>query len=209
MRTFSNKLSSHKNNLPRTLLLSCALMVLADSAYGGTTTLSDGTHVADITGNEDVVKTGTGITLLTGTNDYSGSTTISDGILELVDADAISTVTSGFSIDDATLKVDVDFSTNEPFSFTGAGIIDVTGNDLTLSGNINDGTNDVILKGDSVTLSGSNIWTSTNTLKVATGTLTLTNAASIEDASILVNDGTTIVLTGGVTYAPTSLGIAP
>lgn len=209
MRTFSNKFPFHSDNLPRTLLLSCALMVLADSAYGGTTTLSDGTHVADITGNEDVVKTGTGITLLTGTNDYSGSTTISDGILELVDADAISTVTSGFSIDDATLKVDVDFSTNEPFSFTGAGIIDVTGNDLTLSGNINDGTNDVILKGDSVTLSGSNIWTSTNTLKVATGTLTLTNAASIEDASILVNDGTTIVLTGGVTYAPTSLGIAP
>ena len=210
MRIFSN--TSRRNNIHSALLLSCALVVSGESASAAEIEINVPTGTATFNGNlvgvTDYTKIGTGIALLGGTNTYTGDTTVSAGTLELAAATAHSGVTGNFNIAAAsTLKSDADMTTAKTITITGAiGTVDATGFALTLNGAVADGGFATVLKGTSVTFGAGNIWSGAS-LKIATTTLTIPAANNIASAVLLVNDGTTVVLTGGVTYAPTSLGI--
>ena len=147
MRTFSNKFSFPRNNLHSALLLSCALTVLASSAYG-TTTLTEGTYSTAITGSEDVEKTGTGTATLTDINTYTGSTTISGGTL-IINDNAIPTDSDITLAGGTTLKASehVVLEPGVSVIFTGAATLDPQGYTFTFNGTINDGGYAITVKG--------------------------------------------------------------
>ncbi|EKR0125935.1 fibronectin-binding autotransporter adhesin ShdA [Salmonella enterica] len=107
------------------------LTLSGDNSYSGTTTISDGTLIADhadslgtgavansgvlqvgegelentLSGTGSLVKTGTGELTLSGNNSYSGGTTISDGTLIAANVNAL----GGGDVDNAgTLKLDAE-----------------------------------------------------------------------------------------------------
>ncbi|UYN96890.1 MAG: autotransporter-associated beta strand repeat-containing protein [Enhydrobacter sp.] len=111
---------------------------------------SDALTVASaISGSGSVGQIGSGITSLTGTNTYSGTTTIADGVLSLGAGGSSGTLGTGAVINDATLQ----------FNRTNAFTVD---NDISGSGNLSK------LLGNTVTLTGSNSYSGTTTISAGT-----------------------------------------
>lgn len=216
MRIFSK--TSRRNNIHSALLLSCALVVLADSASAANISINvasgDAIETGQLTGTTSFTKTGTGTLTLTPVtpNNYVGDTIINGGTLALGDADGLTSGAGDITMaDTTTLKSTVEaLNTGKAITLSGGGTIDVTALAVTLSGIVTTPNLAKTLEifGNSVTLSGANSWGAASTLKVNTvTTLTLAAANNIVGATLLVKDGGTIVLTGGVTYAPTSIGV--
>ena len=152
-----------------------------------------GSALTNSSGNiNNLLKIGAGTTTLTGTNSYSGSTTINSGILSISSSNNVGdgSATNILAISNGTLRstgVGVSLGVNRSVAIgAGGATIEVTaGNDLTLSGTIS-------ASGVSLTKTGA-------------GTLTLNTAAGAGTATIVANAGT-LNLRASQTLASLTIG---
>jgi autotransporter-associated beta strand protein len=115
----------------------------------------------NISGSGNLIKTGTSKLTLSGANDYTGSTTISGGILQIGDDGANGSLPSGAVINNATLRFDRTGTLLVPNAISGSGAV-------TIDCPINAGT---------VVFSGSNSFTGNVT--VNSGALRITNSSAL------------------------------
>jgi autotransporter-associated beta strand protein len=167
----------------------------------------DTTYSGNIAGNLALVKSGTYVQTLGGTNTYTGATTISQGTLKMGGASALSSATT-LSV---TGTLDLNGYSESVGSITGAGTIDntssnagtytlTTGGDntsTTFSGTIKNTAQSVALTktgSGTLTLSGTNTFTGATTVSNGTLLVNGTNANS----TVTVNSGAILGGTGSV-----------
>ncbi|HWR02005.1 MAG TPA: autotransporter-associated beta strand repeat-containing protein [Chlorobaculum sp.] len=151
-------------------------------------------------------KTGAGTLVLTGTNTYTGTTTISAGTLELNNAGGNALSDSGFVFlrNGATLKLDID-ETIGALGGEQTSNVDLGSNRLTLNGTghpedfysgLVSGTGGLTINGDTLTLSGNNDFLGyTGDTIITSGKLILLGGHAINDnGNVIVTEGGTIEL---------------
>ncbi|MCR3152962.1 fibronectin-binding autotransporter adhesin ShdA [Salmonella enterica subsp. enterica serovar Mbandaka] len=193
------------------------LTLSGDNSYSGTTTITGGTLTADhadslgtgtiansgvlqvgegelentLSGSGSLVKTGTGELTLSGDNDYSGGTTIDDGVLIADNADSLGT---GAVANNGVLQVG-EGELKNTLSGTGS-LVKIGTGELTLSGDntysggttIDDG---VLIAANVNALSGGDVDNS--------GTLMLDANGAFELANVTTHSGATTALAAGST----------
>ena len=168
-----------------------------------------------ITGTGSFTQAGSGTTTLSVANSYSGTTTISAGVLEVTANNALGTAAAGTSVTNgAALKLtNVSYSTAEAVSLNGTGISNggalVNSGTSSFAGQITAATNASInAGGGTLTLSGGLVKDGT-TLTIAGGGSVIVNGTGISGASAssdLVVDGTTLVVNAASNYnGPTTV----
>lgn len=126
----------------------------------------------------NVIKTGTGTQILSGANDYTGTTTINAGILQIGEGAAAGSLTSASIVNDTTLVF------NRDGSMTYGGVISGPGNVTNAGPGI-------------VSLTGANTYSGTTTVNA--GTLRVNSPGSLDTASaVTVNSGATLGGTGTI-----------
>lgn len=146
-----------------------------DYAFGGT-----------ISGSGAVVQSGTGTTVLTGVNSYSGGTLIKAGALEVSADGNLGTSSTAVAFLGGALRFGGSFGTDRAMLLIGSGTFDTNGHDATLSGGVY-GPGDLTKTGaGTLMLTGTNFYRNT---VVTAGTL-IGDAASI--SGNIANDGAVI-----------------
>ncbi|EPN8135390.1 fibronectin-binding autotransporter adhesin ShdA [Salmonella enterica] len=209
------------------------LIVTGDNNYSGGTTITDGTLIADhadslgtgavansgvlqvgegelentLSGTGSLVKTGTGELTLSGNNNYSGGTTIDDGVLIADNADSLGT---GAVANSGVLQVGEGELEN---TLSGSGSLVKTGTgELTLNGD-NDysgGTtiDDGVLVAVNVNALGSGDVDNAGTLKLdAEGEFNLANVTTQSGATTELAKGTTLDVDSLTQQADSTLNI--
>jgi uncharacterized delta-60 repeat protein len=159
------------------------------------------TYSGVITGAVGVTKTGTAVLTLTGANDYTGTTTVSAGALNIQNNTALGTVDGGTSVTaGAALQMENNITTSaEPLTLNGTGV-SADGALRNISGN-NDFTGPVTLgsatriNSDAGTLTLSN----TGTITGSGLGLTVGGASNTTIASIIGTGSGTLTKDGGGT----------
>ncbi|HLX63441.1 MAG TPA: autotransporter-associated beta strand repeat-containing protein [Planctomycetota bacterium] len=153
-----------------------------------------------ITGTGGVTQLGTGMLTLTGSNSYSGTTSINAGILSIAASNNIgdASATNTISIANATLQSTantLDLGANRSVALgTGGATFDVaTGNTLTISGPLTGSTNLSKINPGTLALAGASPSYS-GTILVTAGTLAAN--ASMPAAAVTLFSGTTLTGTG-------------
>ncbi|EBZ3010154.1 TPA: fibronectin-binding autotransporter adhesin ShdA [Salmonella enterica subsp. enterica serovar Muenchen] len=209
------------------------LIVTGDNNYSGGTTISDGTLIADhadslgtgaiansgvlqvgegelentLSGSGSLVKTGTGELTLNGDNDYSGGTTIDDGVLIADHADSLGT---GAVANSGVLQVGEGKLKN---TLSGSGSLVKTGTgELTLSGD-NDYSGGTTISGGTLiaanvnALGGGDV-DNAGTLKLdAEGEFNLANVTTQSGATTELSKGTTLNVDSLTQQADSTLNI--
>jgi autotransporter-associated beta strand protein len=160
--------------------ISAAFRTGANQVYKIDTNGEDVTFATALTSSGGTLeKLGTGTLTLSATNTYTGTTTITEGTLQVTGllADTVLSVASG-----ATYDVD---QTDTIGSISGAGNVDITGVTLTVGGDNADKT-----------LTGNIVGTNGNLIKTGTGTLTLQGTNTYTGATTVNNGTLTISGTG-------------
>ena len=181
-------------------LLSGAILATSSgtSSLSGNVTLT-GTNTVSVNGTQitlagavggtgaSMTKTGTGILVMTGINNYSGSTSISAGILNAISSSALGdgSSTNSLILTGGTLQAGgtITSPSTRTVTLTGTGIIDTNGNNVSIAGKISGGGLTKTGSG-TLTLSNSNNYTGTTT--VTDGTLSVANPGALNSASSLV-----------------------
>ena len=215
MRTSLN--TFHRNNIHRTLLLSCALTVLSGTTYaddniklfvdtGVSATISGILSNQSIAIATGYTKQGAGTLVLTpsSANTYTGLTFVSGGILELGNNNAI---LSSLQLNaGTTLRAGgaITLTEDNNIILSGSATFDAQSYAFIFNGLINASIYDLTLKG-----AGPITFTSGNALAtlhvgdgVSTTTLILSGPNSIKSAPILAKTGTTLRFGAG-TYSMT------
>ncbi|ELD3826796.1 fibronectin-binding autotransporter adhesin ShdA [Salmonella enterica] len=194
------------------------LTLSGDNDYSGGTTIDDGVLIADnadslgtgtianngvlqvgegelkntLSGTGSLVKTGTGELTLNGDNDYSGGTTIDDGVLIADHADSLGT---GAIDNSGVLKVGEGELKN---TLSGSGSLVKTGTgELTLSGDNNTYFGDTTIAGGTLIAANVNALGSGNIDN--SGTLMLDANGAFELANVTTHSGATTALAAGST----------
>ncbi len=172
----------------------------------GNTTISG--VISNGTGTGTLVKDGDGTLTLTGNNNYSGTTTISDGVVNVRNDYGLGTTGAGTTVaTGAALQLQNNISVGaESLSLSGTGVSDdgalrnISGNNsfggaitvASASTRINSDSNTLTVGGASnVTRTGHLTGTASSTLnKDGDGTLTLSNSTNTFAGNVNVNDGT-------------------
>ncbi|EDQ3673566.1 fibronectin-binding autotransporter adhesin ShdA [Salmonella enterica subsp. enterica] len=209
------------------------LIVTGDNNYSGGTTISDGTLIADhadslgtgaiansgvlqvgegelentLSGSGSLVKAGTGELTLNGDNDYSGGTTIDDGVLIADHADSLGT---GAVANSGVLQVGEGKLKN---TLSGTGSLVKTGTgELTLSGD-NDYSGGTTISGGTLiaanvnALGGGDV-DNAGTLKLdAEGEFNLANVTTQSGATTELSKGTTLNVDSLTQQADSTLNI--
>ncbi|EHG3337576.1 fibronectin-binding autotransporter adhesin ShdA [Salmonella enterica subsp. enterica serovar Bareilly] len=209
------------------------LIVTGDNNYSGGTTISDGTLIADhadslgtgaiansgvlqvgegelentLSGSGSLVKTGTGELTLNGDNDYSGGTTIDDGVLIADHADSLGT---GAVANSGVLQVGEGKLKN---TLSGTGSLVKTGTgELALSGD-NDYSGGTTISGGTLiaanvnALGGGDV-DNAGTLKLdAEGEFNLANVTTQSGATTELSKGTTLNVDSLTQQADSTLNI--
>lgn len=187
----------------------------AGTLTGSSYTLQSGTVSAILAGSGTVTKNTAGTVILSGSNTFTGSTTISAGLLQVNTNNALGTTASGTTVaNGAALKLNaVNYSTAEPLTLNGTGIsnggaLTNTGTS-TFAGPINVATNATISAGGgTLTLTGGISKNGTILTIAGGGTVNITtNGITGASAnSDLIVDGTTVVLSAASSYnGPTTI----
>ncbi|EBP9979574.1 fibronectin-binding autotransporter adhesin ShdA [Salmonella enterica subsp. enterica] len=202
------------------------LIVTGDNNYSGGTTITDGTLIADhadslgtgavansgvlqvgegelentLSGSGSLMKTGTGELTLSGDNNYSGGTTIDDGVLIADNADSLGT---GAVANSGVLQVGEGELEN---TLSGTGSLVKTGTgELTLSGNNNysGGTtiDDGVLIADNADSLGTGAVANSGVLQVGEGELENTLSGS---GSLMKTGTGELTLSGDNSYSGTT-----
>jgi autotransporter-associated beta strand protein len=133
-----------------------------------------------LSGTGNLIKSGTSKLILTGANDYTGTTTISGGILQIGDDGASGSLPAGAVVNNATLRFDRTGTLLVPNAISGSG-------GVTIDCPINNGT---------AVLSGSNSFT--GHITVNSGALRITNSSALGSTFSTKN----IILTNAVAGNP-------
>jgi autotransporter-associated beta strand protein len=181
----------------------------AGTLTGSSYTLQSGTVSAILAGNGAVTKNTAGTVILSGSNTFTGSTTISAGTLQVNTNNALGTAASGTTVaNGAALKLNaVNYSTAEPLTLNGTGITNggalTNSGTSTFAGSINVATNATIgAGGGTLTLTGG-ISKSGTTLTISGGgtvNITTNGITGAAANSNVVFDGTTVVLSAASSY---------
>ena len=174
-----------------------------DVSNGNTLTIS-----ASIGGAGSIDKVGEGNLILNQSNVYTGTTTISDGTLQLNASGTLSDSTSVNVASNGTFDVNL---TNTIASIEGSGIIDIASSTTLTAGDANDKEFSGVIQGagnfsksgsGTLTLSGTNTYTGSTT--VSGGTLQLTGSLNNLTA-VTVNSGASLDLQASQTIASLDL----
>ena len=159
-----------------------------------------------------LTKADAGTWILTGTNTYSGPTTVTSGTLVVSSSANLGdgSATNNLVFNGGTLRTDGAFTSppTRGVTMTGAGTINTNGNALTIGGIIT-GAGALTKTGASdLTLSNANTFTGTTT--VSTGKVVMTHALALQNSSYTTtgSNGTTIGLdvTSGLSSGNLTLG---
>ena len=151
-----------------------------------------------ITGTSTLTKSGTGILILSGTNEYSGGTTLNAGTLKISDGSSLGNGTVTFY--GGTLGINNDLTLANNISMK-TGTIEVdSGTTANLSGIIEgEGDGDLTKSGlGTLVLSGDNTYTGTTTL--SEGILSISNSSNLGSGDIYFTGGT-LYTSAGLTLA--------
>ena len=146
----------------------------------------------NITGLGEVIIGGTGTTILTGDNTYSGGTTLNSGAeLEISSPMNIGTGTVTFNSGFLTLTAAFNGTLTNPMVLNGSGGTFETnsGSNVTLSGNISGGGGLTKLSTGALTLSGTNSYTGGTTIGGGDGPLTFATAESVPTGGVISAGG--------------------
>jgi fibronectin-binding autotransporter adhesin len=169
---------------------------------GGVYTLQSGAVSANLQGTGRVVKSGSGTVLLTGTNTYTGGTTVSLGTLKIGGGAALLN-TGALTVAGGILDLGADTETIGALTLTGGSIINGSLSSSTSYG-MQAGSVSANLLGTAaltksgtgtVTLSGTNTYTGLTT--VSAGTLALSGGAAMANGSDVTVSGGSLSLSGG------------
>ncbi len=183
----------------------------AGQAYAIDTNGQDVTWAANLSSSGgSLVKSGAGRLTLSGSNSYTGTTTLAGGTIEVGSADALAgtdTITfSGGTLRYTAASSAVDLAAK--IGDSGSAIrIDTNGEDVAFAGSIA-ATNSggfTKLGAGTLTLSGSNSYTGTTT--VAGGTLEIAIPAAIPSASFTLDGGTIVNATGSANFGKSAGGV--
>jgi autotransporter-associated beta strand protein len=153
---------------------------------------SNYTLSGDISGAGSIVKEGNGTQILSGTNTYTGDTTINDGTLNVSSSGTLAATTDVTVAEGAIYDVD---STDTIQSLSGSGNVEIAtsqtltfgdGNDKTISGVISGAGNLTKVGAGTLTLSGDN--TFSGDLTISAGTVTM--EGTLADTVDVLNSGT-------------------
>ncbi|PYF83297.1 VCBS repeat-containing protein/autotransporter-associated beta strand protein [Marinomonas alcarazii] len=164
--------------------------------------------ITDSTSTRNLTKVGAGTLVMSATNSYDGSTTVSEGTLVASGGSAISDTSAVTVASGATLELDVDASETVG-SIAGAGNIIANGGTLTVGGDNTSTTFSGVLSEGSQGLSLSKIGTGTLTLSgdntysgnttVSGGTLSVATDSNLGSGALTLNSGTLSVTGNGAT----------
>ncbi|KFC74993.1 putative Outer membrane autotransporter barrel domain protein [Bosea sp. LC85] len=139
-----------------------------------------------ISGSGSVVQSGSGTTILTGSNSYSGGTVIRAGVLQVASDSNLGAQGTAITFFGGALRFGTTFDTSRTLLLLGNGTVDTNGRDATLTGGVY-GFGDLVKTGaGTLTLTGTNSYRRT---VVAAGRL-VGDAASI--SGDIVNSGTVV-----------------
>jgi autotransporter-associated beta strand repeat len=153
---YAGKIENHLYETPSTVNFN----------HTGTTTLS-----ADITTDISVTKSGSGASILTGTNTYTGATTINAGILQIGNGGTTGTLGSGAVTNNGTLVID-------------------RSNDLTVANTITGAGGLTKFGAGRLTLTGTNSYNGPNA--IFGGGVEFSSASSLGSGSIAIHSGATL-----------------
>ncbi|AEY00993.1 hypothetical protein GU3_06185 [Oceanimonas sp. GK1] len=166
---------------------------------------ANGTYTGVIGGSGALVKAGAGTLTLSGTNGYSGTTTVTAGRLA---------ITSDANLGSGALTLDGGTLSNGNATFTlsrditlgaAGGSVFVVNGDLTLSGVISGSGSLTKLGGRTLTLSGTNTYGGTT--NVSAGTLSVVGDANLGSGSLTLSGGTLAVTANGTIDNAINLGV--
>ena len=170
-------------------------------------TSSNETISGNITGNINLDVQGSNNKLLTlsGTNTYTGTTTVESGAILAVPSDSAlgaNTSSSALTLSGGTLQANASFSTSKPITLTANSTINPNGNTITLTGAITPNGHTLMI----MTASGGSVVYNGYTLS---GTVSASTLAALSTPFALSNQtGTTV--TNGVEFTlPTISGTTP
>jgi len=198
--------------------------ILGDVTDSGTFAINRGdtfTFGGTISGSGGFAQVGTGTTILTAVNSYSGGTAINAGVLAVAADANLGAVTGGLAFGGGTLQFLSSFATTRAIALdVGGGTVDTNGNTAPLAGSIGGAGGLTKVGAGMLVLSGANTYAGGTTLAggilrlensqaLGTGALTTTgsvvdyaNAVAIANQVVLNSDSTQLqVTTGSATQA--------
>lgn len=181
-----------------------ATLRVGDGSAGGAG--YSATIASSIAGTGGVFKTDLGTLILTGTNSYTGGTSVNGGVLQVTGDTNLGAATGGVTLDGGTLRLAGALTSARGFTIgAGGGTLDTQANAVTLSGTL--GGSGTFTKTGSGTLGlGGNSAAFTGTTRIASGTLALTGTLggplSIASGATLTGTGRAAGLDLAGTVAP-------
>ena len=152
-----------------------------------------------VSGSGVLVKNGSGTLSLRGTNTYSGGTVINGGVINIVSDSNLGDPSGGIAMDNGTLQVSADVSSNRNVILnSGGGSFDTNGSSLALNGILSGVGTLTKLGGGPLTLRGTNTYTGGTVIN--DGMVNIVSDANLGDStgSVTFNGG---MLQAGATLA--------
>ena len=198
--TISNTLGTHTISAP--IIFSSSNTAISVTGAANSVTLS-----GPVSGASALLKTGSGLLALTGSNSYVGGTTLNGGVTQINSATSLGAAASGVTINSATLQALNDITTtraitlgaaNSTIQVDGTSTYQTTGNTTSAGGNlIKTGPGTLILAG--VTNSTGTASIQSGALQVGNGGASTTTVTGLTGTGNFTQNGGTVNLFGSNT----------